>query len=51
MIAINALSTVIARYGNEGHQYTSGIAFAEIDSELKRAKHLAIERGLIKTSV
>lgn len=39
--------TVIARYGNKGYEYLSGMAFS-INEPLKTAKELAIERGLIK---
>jgi len=42
------LPTVIARYGNEGHEYKSGMAGAEADPDLGEAKRLAKERGLVK---
>lgn len=40
--------TVIARYGNKGEEYTSGLSFAEKIEPLKIAKKLSIEKGLIK---
>lgn len=39
--------TVIARYGDEGPSYKSGLQFAKQDSELALAEKLAIEKGLI----
>jgi len=42
--------TVIARYGDEGYQYMSGMVFAHPDGNepLYEAKKRAIEKGLIK---
>jgi hypothetical protein len=42
------MATVIARYGNEGLEYQSGLAFAEVIPELGEAKRRAVERGLLK---
>jgi hypothetical protein len=39
--------TVIARYGNDGHEYTSGLTFTDVDPELAEAKKRAVERGLL----
>jgi len=41
------LPTVIARYGNDGDQYTSGMTFVGTVPELTKAHELAKERGLI----
>ena len=40
--------TVIARFGSEGWQYRSGIAFVGRDPELTEAFKRAKEKGLIK---
>ena len=40
-------ATVIARYGNHGTDYKSGLQLAALDEELRIAKQLAEERGLI----
>ena len=39
--------TVIARYGDDGPEYRSGICFTYIDPELARAYALAVDRGLL----
>lgn len=39
------LTTVIARYGNEGGNYMSGLAFAGRIPELAEARRRAIARG------
>jgi len=41
------LPTVIARYGDEGSHYVSGLHGAEHDEFLKAAKNLAIVKGLL----
>lgn len=41
------LPTVIARYGGLGHQYTSGLIFADTSPWLGEAKRRAIARGLL----
>lgn len=40
--------TVIARFGNDGPQYASGLASAEHIPSLGEAKRRATERGLLK---
>lgn len=42
-------TTVIARYGNDGSEYRSGMVFAEphLNLELYEAKLLAIKIGLL----
>ena len=40
--------TVIARYGNDGPDYTSGMSLVDIVPALKEAKRRAIEKGLIQ---
>ena len=40
-------NTVIARYGNEGSEYFSGLWFAESNPTLGEAKKRAIEKGLL----
>lgn len=40
--------TVIARYGDSGPEYKSGMVFAKPGHPLNRAKELAIERKLYK---
>jgi hypothetical protein len=44
------IPTVVARFGDEGSEYTSSIAMIEIYPELKAALRLAIERGLVRRS-
>jgi len=39
--------TVIARFGNEASEYKSGLAFADSDKHLEKARDLAIEAGLL----
>lgn len=39
--------TVIARYGSEGKQYTSGMELAAVDPLLAEARRRAIERGML----
>jgi len=39
--------TVIARYGNDGPEYTSGMGFAEIDPRLSIALLMAKAMGLV----
>lgn len=43
-----SFATVIARYGNGGSEYTSGMAIADmgIDPRLLEAKRRAVEQGL-----
>ena len=40
--------TVVARYGNAGYEYRSGLEFAKGDHVLLVAKNLAIEKELMK---
>lgn len=40
------MPTLIARYGNHGEQYTSGLAFADRDPCLAEAKRRAVAAGL-----
>lgn len=42
------LPTVIARFGDQGPYYTSGISLAKVDRRLHIAVELAKTRGLIK---
>lgn len=44
----HSLPTVLARYGNEGHEYKSGMLFADrgLEPHLVEAKRRAVERGL-----
>lgn len=42
-----SLPTVIARYGDKGSDYKSGMRFTEEDVELHVARILAAARGLI----
>ncbi len=46
----HGLPTVIARFGNAGPAYRSGLALASVDSALAEAKDRAEELGLIKVS-
>jgi hypothetical protein len=39
--------TVIARYGDEGHEYMSGIVFKQHNPDIARAVELAEEKGLL----
>ena len=39
--------TVIARYGSEGKQYTSGLELAAVDPLLGEARRRASDRGLL----
>jgi hypothetical protein len=39
--------TVIARFGNEGRDYMSGIAFKDSDVDIAYAVELAKEKGLL----
>ena len=39
--------TIIARYGSDGPDYTSGLIFANSDKHLKVAKERAKQRGLL----
>jgi len=39
--------TVIARYGDDGPDYKSGMEFAACDTELKEAKSRATTAGLL----
>ncbi len=39
--------TLIARYGSEGKQYTSGLELAAVDPLLAEARRRAIERGFL----
>lgn len=41
-------ATVIARYGNDGPEYTSGLPLADSVPALTEARRLAMERGLLK---
>lgn len=41
--------TVIARYGDEGHEYTSGLLFADFDPAIAEAKKRAIANGYLST--
>ena len=44
----NAITTtVIARYGDEGREYKSGLCFVGVDPELTQAYKLAQLRGLV----
>ncbi len=43
--------TVIARYGNEGPDYKSGIALVGIDPELTEAFGLALDQNLIDLGI
>lgn len=40
-------STLLARYGNEGHEYTSGIEFVGYDNAITEAHHRAITNGYL----
>lgn len=39
--------TVLARYGNQGHQYLSGLTAAASDPHLAEAKRRAIAQGFL----
>ena len=39
--------TVVARYGSDGPEYTSGLRLADLVPILALARYLAIERGYI----
>jgi hypothetical protein len=39
--------TLIARYGGEGKQYTSGLELAAVDPFLGEARRRAVDRGLL----
>ena len=41
------LDTVIARYGNKGYEYTSGLSFADSVPVLAEAKRRAKEKNLL----
>lgn len=41
------IPTVIARFGNEGQDYVSSLALADMNPCLAEAKRLSIERGLL----
>lgn len=41
------LPSVLARYGNQGHQYLSGLTAAANDPHLAEAKRRAISLGLV----
>jgi hypothetical protein len=40
--------TLIARWGNDGHEYTSGMFLVGYDPAITEAHSLAKDRGLIK---
>ena len=40
--------TVVARYGDDGPDYKSGIIFSDFDEHLGKAKRLAKEKVLLK---
>ena len=44
------IPTVVARFGDEGSEYTSSMEMVEHYPELKAALRLAIERGLVRRS-
>jgi hypothetical protein len=41
------IPTVVCRYGDDGHDYTSGLEFAELSPPIAIAKHLAVKAGYI----
>jgi hypothetical protein len=41
--------TVLARYGSEGKQYTSGLELAAFDPLLAEARERAVRRGLLSS--
>lgn len=43
----HGMPTVIARYGNDGPDYTSGMGFADIDPRLGIARLMAKAMGLL----
>jgi hypothetical protein len=43
------LPTVVARHGDRGHEYTSGLAAADYVASLGAARDRAVERGLLKS--
>lgn len=43
-----ARETIIARYGNEGFDYTSGIVFASVDRHIGEGLKRAKAMGLVK---
>jgi hypothetical protein len=45
-----SIPTVVARFGDEGSEYTSSMEMVEHYPELKAALRLAIERGLVRRS-
>ena len=40
--------TLIARYGNDGPEYRSGLCFKDIDPSIGAAYRLACERGVLR---
>lgn len=42
----HGIPTVIARYGNDGPDYTSGMGFADIDPRIGIARMMAVAMGL-----
>jgi hypothetical protein len=46
-----SVPTVLARYGNEGYEYLSGLPNAEFYPVLAEAKRRATERGLLGASL
>lgn len=40
------MPTIVARYGNDGSEYTSGFEFAQFNPNLAEARRRAKERGL-----
>lgn len=40
--------TVVARYGDDGPDYKSGLYFSDFDEHLGKAKRIAKEKGLLK---
>ena len=51
-VCIGSIPTVIARFGNSGWEYQSGLNFASPDRipQLYEAKKRAIERGLLPSN-
>jgi hypothetical protein len=43
----NRMATVLARFGNKGLEYTSGLHFVEVKPELAEAFRRAKEAGLV----
>lgn len=44
------MATVVARHGNKGEEYTSGLSFVDSKPELAEALRRATEQGLVNAA-